>query len=85
MVVRQEEWDIQMGKSLKLVMGRSVEYTIVVRAIVLRTSFVHGLKSVDVGTRTVNQEDFSVSEFPLKRVVKIIDVTSYVPRQIRAV
>ena len=35
--------------------------------------FLCGLKSVDVGTRTTTQEDFSVSEFPLKRIVILDD------------
>jgi len=35
--------------------------------------FLCGLKSVDVGTRTTTQEDFRVSEFPLKRVVILDD------------
>ena len=35
--------------------------------------FLCGLKSVDVGTRQTSQEDFSVSEFPLKRVVILDD------------
>ena len=35
--------------------------------------FLCGLKSVDVGIRTVAQEDFSVSEFPLKRILILDD------------
>ena len=35
--------------------------------------FLCGLKSVDVGTRTGNQEDFSVSEYPLKRILILDD------------
>jgi hypothetical protein len=35
--------------------------------------FLCGMKSVDVGTRTGHQEDFSVSEYPLKRVVILDD------------